>query len=404
MKITSKSIAALSLPEGRGDIIHFDDDLPGFGYRLRRSPSGKVNSTWVAQYRRAGATRRVLLGAGGVLSVEQARGEAKKILALVALGGDPQGDRADRRSKDQLSLRSVIDEHLAAKADEVRPGTLREITRYLTGPYFKTLHGMPVDSVTRKDVAAAILAAQRRHSPAVAALARATLSSFFAWAMTMGLVESNPVVGTLQPKVADARERVLTDQELVKIWTACGDGDHGRIVRLLILTGCRRQEIGGLTWSEIDLDQGTLTIPPERSKNGEEHTLPLLPLMRDIIETVPRMASREHLFGARSSRGFCRWAEGKAILDIYSGVTDWRVHDIRRSVSTKMGDIGIAPHVIEQILNHVSGHKSGVAGVYNKSVYEREVRSALALWHDHVRSLVDGGERKVLPFAPQSVS
>jgi len=127
--------------------------------------------------------------------------------------------------------------------------------------------------------------------------------------------------------------------------------------------------------------------------------LPLMPMMREIIESVPRMAGRDHLFGVHSPLGFTAWAGGKRALDA-SGVTDWRLHDIRRSVVTKLGDIGVAPHIIEQILNHQSGHRAGVAGVYNRSSYEREVRAALAMWNDHIRTLVDGGERKVVAFVP----
>ncbi len=399
MKITAKSIAALSLPDGRGDIIHFDDDLPGFGFRLRRSPSGKVNTTWVAQYRRAGGTRRVLLGGGGVLGAEQARAAAKKVLAAVALGGDPQADKSERRGRDRLSLRSVVDEYLALKRAEVRPGTLREITRYLIGPYFKPLHSLPLDTITRKDVASCVVAAQRKHGANVAALARSTLGSFFAWAMTMGLIESNPVIGTHQPKGGKPRSRVRDDQELAAIWRACGDDDYGKIIRLLIFLPCRRQEVGGISFSEIDFERGEWTIPATRSKNGRAHTLPLMRAAIDILATVPRVASRDHLFGARSERGFCTWAEGKRLLDARSGVTGWVVHDIRRSVATKLADIGVMPHVVEQILNHQSGHKRGHAGTYNRSIYEREVRNALALWADHVRSLIKGGERTVLPFA-----
>ena len=281
--------------------------------------------------------RRVLLGSAEVLTAEQARAAAKKILAKVALGEDPQGDKADRRDNDRLSLRSVVDEYLAVKRNEVRPGTLREVTRYLTGPYFKPLHGMAVDSVTRRDVASSVVAAQRQHSATVASLARATLSAFFSWAMTMGLVESNPVIGAAQPKAAEPRSRVLSDDELVPIWKACGDDDYGKIIRLLVLTGCRRQEVGGMTWSEIDFERGTWTIPAERSKNGQRIRLPLMPMMLEIIASVPRMATRGHLFGARSAAGFSTWAEGKAALDARSGVKDWRVHDIRRTTATRAG-------------------------------------------------------------------
>ena len=153
-----------------------------------------------------------------------------------------------------------------------------------------------------------------------------------------------------------------------------------------------------MCWSEFNFEQGTWTLPASRSKNKRAHTLPLLPAMRAIIEAVPRMASRDQLFGQRAN-GLTAWSRGKPELDRRSGVKNWTTHDIRRSVATRMADIGILPHVIEQILNHQSGHKAGPAGIYNRSSYEREVRSALALWEDHVRSIVEGGKRKIVLYA-----
>ena len=140
-----------------------------------------------------------------------------------------------------------------------------------------------------------------------------------------------------------------------------------------------------MCWSEFNFEQGTWTLPASRSKNNRAHTLPLLPAMLAIIKAVPRMASRDQLFGQRAN-GLTAWSRGKAELDRRSGVKNWTTHDIRRTVATRMADLGIVPHVIEQILNHQSGHKAGPAGIYNKSSYEREVRSALALWHDHLRT------------------
>ena len=148
----------------------------------------------------------------------------------------------------------------------------------------------------------------------MAGRARATLSAFFVWAMQAGIVEANPVIGTAKPKESPSRERVLADAELAASGEACGDDDHGRCIRLLILTGCRRQEIGGMCWCEIDLEQGTWTLPASRSKNDRAHTLPLLPSMLAIIEAVPRMASRDQLFGQRAD-GFTGWSRGKAALD-----------------------------------------------------------------------------------------
>jgi integrase len=401
MKLDAKSIATLRLGD-KSDLIVFDDAMPGFGYRLRRSASGKVLRSWVVQYRRVGGSRRMLLGSADVLGVEQARAAAKKALGAVALGQDPQGDKVERRDKDKTSLRSIVDEYLAAK--QARPKTISEATRYLTGSYLKPLHGIPIDQVTRKDVAAQLVAIARKHGEATAGLIRATLSAFYVWAMHMGIVEANPVIGTARPAESKPRERVLNDLELVAIWNACADDDFGKIIRLLALTSQRRSEVGGMAFGEIDLDQGTWTIPATRSKNGRAHTLPLMPMARAIITSVPRRASREQLFGDRAADGFTAWSSFKDTLDATSGVTDWTIHDIRRTVATRMADIGVAPHFIEQILNHQSGHRAGVAGIYNRSSYAREVRAALALWEDHIRSLIEGGERKVFGFAPQLAS
>ena len=158
-----------------------------------------------------------------------------------------------------------------------------------------------------------------------------------------------------------------------------------------------------MRWSEIDLDKGTWTIPAARLKNGAKtgraHELPLPDMALEILQTIPR-GSRDQLFGEHS-RGFTSWAGGKRELDARSGVTGWTVHDIRRSVATGMANRGVAPHAIEAVLNHVSGTRAGVSGIYNRSTYEPEKRAALILWADHVAALV-GGERKVLAFKPSA--
>ena len=397
MKLTDKTVAVLAL-DGKKDAIHFDDSLTGFGYRMRQGAGGKVLRSWIAQYRRAGATRRMLIGSAAAVTADQARTKAKKVLAAVALGDDPQAEKAERRTKDRVTMRTVVDEYIADKTSDWRAQTQHGAALYLTGPYFRTLHGMAVDKIARRDVASRLVAIKREHSPIVAAAARAKLSAFFVWCLRQGLTEHNPVIGTEQPKRAASRDRVLSDDELAAIWRSCNDGDHGKIVRMMILTGCRRNEIGGMRWSEIASDKGTWTLPAVRSKNKRALTLPVLPMMREILDTVPQMASRDQLFGQRSEKGFAGWDKGKQSIDEGSGVAGWRRHDLRRTVATRMADIGIAPHIIEAVLGHHGGFRAGVAGVYNKSSYQREIRAALAQWHDHVRSIVTGGERKIVPF------
>ena len=167
-----------------------------------------------------------------------------------------------------------------------------------------------------------------------------------------------------------------------------------------MLLGCRAGEIGGMRWSELDLAAGTWCLPKERSKNHREHKITLPSPALEIIRAVPRQHGRDHLFGARGTNGFTGWCHTKRALDRRLGdrVQPWRVHDIRRTVATGMADIGIAPHIIEAVLNHHSGHRRGVAGTYNRSDYGREVTAALARWADHVLALVEGrahGDRVV---------
>jgi integrase len=194
---------------------------------------------------------------------------------------------------------------------------------------------------------------------------------------------------------------VLTNAELRVIWNACQEDDFGRIVKLLILTTCRRDEIGGLRWDEVDADNAMLNIPGTRTKNHHPLNLPLSPMALAIIETAPRHAGWEFVwrrngfsvwsYATLALRGRIAAAQGKALAP-------WRLHDIRRSVATGMADIGVLPHVVEAVLNHRSGHKAGVAGVYNKATYEREMRAALLMWADHLRSIIDGDGRKVVPL------
>jgi integrase len=396
MNLDAKTIAALDAG-GKRDVIFFDDILKGFGFRLRVGGNGKVLKSWIAQYKKAGATRRLLLGSAEVLSAEQARAAAKKVLAQVALGQDPQASKSDRRSKDRISVRSIVDEYLTVKRQLVRARTFHELSRYLTGPYFKPLHTLPIDKVTRKDVASRLVAITRETSSITACRARTALSAFFVWSLKMGLVENNPVINTFQPADSKGRARVLSDNELAQIWRACGEDDGGRITRLLILLGCRRAEVGSMEWDELEFETAQWTLPAARAKNGRALTLPLLPMALDIIAATPRLASRPQLFGVRG-KGYSDWSRYKKTLDKASGVIGWTLHDIRRTFATRLNDLGVPPHVVETVLNHQSGHKAGTAGTYNKSIYEREVRQALALWTDHIRTLIGDGERRIIPL------
>jgi integrase len=391
IKLTKASIATLTLPPGKSDAIFFDSELPGFGLRVRAGGSRK----WIVQYQLHGhQQRRCTIGSVAVFDPDQARKAAREYLAKARLGQDPQAEKVEAGIAAKQTLGAVVPRYLAEKASKLRATTLRGTQRYLL-KHWKPLHGKPLHKIERRDVAVHL----GGDALSAAARARTALSALFAWAIEEGLCDLNPVIGTRVPDAGRLpRSRVLSDAELVEIWNTCRDDDFGRMVKLLILTGARRNEVGGMRWSELDRERGTWTLPGERTKNHRQHTLALPPMAWAIIDAVPHRHGLDRLFGASRGAGFDAWTAAKRKFDERVKIAPYVLHDLRRTVATRMADLGVAPHIIEALLNHVSGHKAGVAGIYNRSSYEREVRAALALWADHVRSIVEGGERKIIPL------
>ena len=406
LKLNNRTVRSLRLI-GKTDLIAFDDDLPGLGFRLRLLKGGRISKTFIVQYRFHGRTRRVLLGSAEVLDSEQARAQAKRILGAVALGRDPQAERESARLKQVHTLKSVAETYLDDRKDDLRPASYRVTKLYLTGnAYFGPLHNVAIGDITRADVAARLNVIKKNSGMVTASRARSALSSLLVWAMEQGLAEGNSVVGTRQPDTSEPRDRVLTDSELVAVWKASGDGEFGKIVKLLMLLGSRRQEIGGMRWSELGRDKAEWTLPKQRAKTNRDLTLPLPKLALEIIESVPEIIGRQHVFGGRSPTGFCDWSRSKAELDKRLGdqVAAFRIHDIRRSVATHLADdLNVQPHVIECILGHYGGFRRGVAQVYNKSPYMNEMRAALVAWSERLQSLVAGGARKIVAF-PQKTA
>ena len=173
-------------------------------------------------------------------------------------------------------------------------------------------------------------------------------------------------------------------------------GDFNTIVRLLLLTGCRASEIGSLRWSEVFSDR--IVIAAERVKNGRAHTVPLTAQMRAILDQRPRTSTSDFVFGRDTGRGFTGWSSSKIELDKRLALKPWTPHDLRRTFATGACELGIAPHVVETALNHVSGFRHGIAGIYNRAALEGPVRHALAAWETHVISIAEGrvkGDRVV---------
>jgi integrase len=394
VRLTRPALANLALPPGRSDLIVFDDTLPGFGVRIRAG--GK--RVWIAQYRMGQKQRRVTIGSVETIDPDQARRAAKSILAKVHLGSDPQATKTEAKARAHLTLGAMIEPYLEFASRRLKARTLVETNRYLRTSW-KPLHSLAIEKITRRTIALQLSELTLTNGPIAANRARIALSSFFTWAMREGLADTNPVVGTNRPTEERSRDRVLTNYELARIWAACRDDDYGRIVRLLILTGQRREEVGGMAWSELDLQQACWSIPRDRTKNSLPHDVPLSKAAIEVLQDCPRREGRQLVFG-EAGGPFQGWSKAKAALDkriLESGrqIPAWRLHDIRRTVATRMAELGTLPHVVEAVLNHISGHKSGVAGVYNRASYSQEKRQALDMWATHVGDIValyEGGQ------------
>src|SRR5262249_39065749 len=140
-----------------------------------------------------------------------------------------------------------------------------------------------------------------------------------------------------------------------------------------------------------------IVLPSNRTKNSRTHVVPLAPMARAILEARPRRGGRDFVFGA-GERGFAGFSRAKTRLDADSKVAPFVIHDIRRSTATHMAKIELRPYIVEAVLNHVSGHKSGVAGIYNRALYESEKATALSRWAQYIADLVEGRKSKVAPL------
>jgi integrase len=390
MKFTKEALAALALPPGKTDHFEWDDELPSFGVRLRGG--GK---RWVVQYRVGKQQRRESLGDVRKVKLDDARKIARQRFAQVELGADPAAERAAAFAR--LTLGEVSARYLDAKREVMRPGSHKAATRYLKASW-NPLHGRALDDIKRSDVATRVQELTKLHGRTSAARARDTLSAMFSWSMREGLCEANPVIATNDPAEGILpRDRVLSDDEIRIVWSACGDDAAGRVTKLLLLTGCRREEVGALKWSEIEA--GTLTIPGTRTKNGRALVLPLPASAIDLLAAVPKQDRGDFVFGRGGDMPFSGWSAAKLRLDarivMMAGKTlpHWTFHDLRRTMRTGLGKLGVPPHVAELAINHVKG---GVEAIYDRYRYQREIGQALALWAEHLDSIVGGRASKVV--------
>ena len=316
-------------------------------------------------------------------------------MSAVRLGGDPAREKAEARAHAANTLGTLIPAFLDRQRKRWKPRSMIETTRHLM-KHARPLHGQGIKSIDRRAVAQLLEGIERDHGAACSNSVRASLSALFTWAAQSGFIDANPCAYTLRAVENGARQRVLADDELVVIWNALDDGgDYAALLRLLILTGARREEIAGLRWSEVDLDAALVRLPGERTKNSRPHNIPLVPQALAILKSRPRQDGRDFVFGTNGN-GFVDFSGSRADFDQRLNgaiATRWTLHDLRRTLSTRLhgAPFSIPPHVVESLLGHAGGHRSGVAGIYNRADYLIERRAALVAWGEHIQRIATAG-------------
>jgi integrase len=341
------------------------------------------------------------LGPATAIDLTKARSQATDLAAKVRLGQDPACERDEGRARASETFGAVADLFLARQRARLRPKTYLATERHLL-THAKTLHGLQIGKVDRRAIATLLTQIAEERGPTAANRTRASLSALFMWAVKEGVAGVNPTMGTNKFQER-ARDRVLDASELCLIWGALPEGDYGTIVKLLMLTGQRLTEIADLRWPEIDFDKDVIRLPKERVKNNRPHEIPMSATVRLLLKAQQKREGRDFVFGY-GSRGFTGWSIAKGTLDRKAKIAPWRLHDLRRSAATHMAELGVQPHIIEQILNHQSGHKRGVAGIYNHSTYPSEVRRTLDLWDDRLAAIVEGRESSLVPINSRMAS
>jgi integrase len=363
----------------------WDTVVQGFGVRRQ-----KDGAYYYLRFRRNGSQYMRSIGRhGSPWTPDTARARAKQLLGLAVGGDDPFAKPVPAEA-----FGAEVERYLRKQRMALKPRTYVELERHLCRDC-APLARLRLTEIDRRTIALRLAEVETASGPTARNRVRSSLSAFFNWAVREGLLDANPVTGTARADERGSRDRVLTQAELAELWAALPQGDFGEIVRLLLLTGQRREEIGALRWSEVDLDQGLIILPAERTKNLRQHEVPLSAQARAILERQPKRKGRDFVFGIGEA-GFSGWSKSKERLDQAllakrcerdrraKPLPSYRIHDLRRSAATGMVELGVLPHVVEQALNHVSGHKAGVAGVYNRSKMSDAVREGLQKWADYV--------------------
>ncbi len=399
-----RSLTALAVeklkPPATGQADHYDTGFPGLALRISHGGT----RTWTYKLRAHGRQRKMTLGTYPAMSLAEAREAWRLAKAAVDRGEDPAATKAEARRSEPDTVKSVAEQFITKYA-RPRNRTADEVERMFALHLYPKLGSRRIGTVTRRDILDMLDAVEEKTSPARANRVLANVRRMFSWAVERGVIEASPVADVRAPGQETSRDRVLSDDEVrafLKAVAAMGE-PFGPLFRLLLLTGQRREEVAGMPWAELDAAASVWRLPATRTKNKRASDVPLAGqsvalldgLMRRSPLVFPAQFSRSGHTEARPLSGFGRAKErlDKAMLaelrkgDPEATLPDWRLHDLRRTAASGMARLGIAVHVVEKLLNHVSGTFAGVVGVYQRHDFMAEKQAAAQAWANFLDGL-----------------
>jgi integrase len=402
------------------EVFLWDGQLPGFGVRIKpaslKNPDGV--KTFFLQYRVGPQTRRIKIGRHPALRVENARKIAVDLLGQVNAGGDPSGQRRNERASQADTVEAIaglfIEKYAKAKG---RRGW-RETERIFRVYVVPTLGKRPIRTVKRRDIIDLLDAVAENNGPIMANRVLAAVRKLFNWAIARDILDASPVVGIEKPGEETSRDRVLSDAEIRRVWNAAETlgYPYGHFAKALLLTGQRRSEVAAMRWQEVNDSEQVWTVPPERTKNKLAHEVPLARPLADLLVSIPRSGdyvfktgrtgdkplnsftlAKQRFDAATSNLGQEATKGRRNASDEVPSLPHWTLHDLRRTVRTRLSKLGVQPEIAERVIGHVP---TGIRAVYDLHQFREEKRAALAIWAQSLANIIDPSDKVVaLPVA-----
>jgi integrase len=400
----------------KSELFIWDGQLPGFGVRVKppsaKNPDGV--KTFLVQYRVGHQTRRVKIGRHPAFRVEQARTQAIALLNEIGSGGDPSLRVRRERSNQGDTVEAVGADFIERYAKARGRRSWKETERIFRVYVCPRLGRRPIRDVKRRDIIELLDYVADNHGRIMANRVLAAVRKLFNWAISRDIIEASPVVGIEKPGQEESRVRVLTDGEVREVWKAAEalGYPYGHLTKALLLTGQRRGEVTAMRRSEVDCKDRVWTIPPERTKNKLPHEVPLFPALSALLASIPEGGDYIFKTGRIGDKPVNSFTLAKQRLDatiLVGGrkeaeerggrkakvepMPHWTLHDLRRTMRTRLSKLGVKPEIAERVIGHVP---SGVRAVYDRHEFREEKRKALALWGQSLASIIEPSDKVVV--------